>query len=105
MIRICKAKTGIEDAPPVASFSFAYSDPCSVIVTAGKEGISIGPCWKMVMAQIKIHIRLTAGVCQGLLCLKNDLFFMRKKPGSQLFFSGMIRGIFTDIGKNLVPDF
>ena len=105
MIRICKAKTGIEDAPPVASFSFAYSDPCSVIVTAGKEGISIGPCWKMVMAQIKIHIRFTAGVCQGLFCLKNDLFFMRKKPGSQLFFSGMIRGIFTDIGKNLVPDF
>ena len=104
-VPVVKAKTGIEDAPPVASFSFAYSDPCSVIVTAGKEGISIGPCWKMVMAQIKIHIRFTAGVCQGLFCLKNDLFLMRKKPGSQLFFSGMIRGIFTDIGKNLVPDF
>ena len=100
-IRIRKTQSGIEDAPPVASFSFAYGKACCIIVAAGKKCISIGPCRKMVVAQVKVYRCFTSIIGQCLFCIENNIFPAGKEPGSKFFFSSMSRGIFLYIRKNL----
>ena len=51
--RIGKAETGIEDAPPVASFSISYGNPDGIIDAAGEGGFAVGFCGEIVFGQSK----------------------------------------------------
>ena len=86
--RIGKAETGIEDAPPVASFSISYGNSDGIIDAAGEGGFAVGFCGEIVFGQSKGYRGWGALGCKPAFGGLGEGVFLLEDPVGQLVLGG-----------------
>lgn len=95
--RIGKAETGIEDAPPVASFSISYGNSDGIIDAAGEGGFAVGFCGEIVFGQSKGYRGWGALGCKPAFGGLGEGVFLLEDPVGQLGLGGVFGGVCLDV--------
>lgn len=95
--RIGKAETGIEDAPPVASFSISYGNPDGIIDAAGEGDFAVGFCGEIVFGQSKGYRGWGALGCKPAFGGLGEGVFLLEDPVGQLGLGGVFGGVCLDV--------